>query len=212
MALVISMILMIYCEPYVAKVDQHVAMVSLLSLAGVAHISSIFKSGTSWDPMYIILAALLFLLPIMAYIFSKFGHLRHLYARAHAMADYADIHSRRGVERSLGRLEHQLRSELSQLSVELLKRRARSLGVSKSAINDLDDLKEMDTIKAAAIELVLMREIPLLSRLLKEKAIVSTSPSPPRNKKRIKRVKISAAYQKSLDVRSQTMRASTPVR
>ena len=122
------------------------------------------------------------------------------------MADYADIHSRRGVDRSLGRLEHQLRSELSQLSVKLLKRRAWSLGVSKSAINDLDDLEEMDTIKAAAIELVLMREIPLLS------LCNSTSPSPPRNKKRIKRVKISAAYQKSLDVRSQTMRASTPVR
>jgi hypothetical protein len=99
MAVVVSMVLMIYCEPYVAKVDQHMALVSLLSLAGVAYISSICKSGTSWDPMYIILATLLFFLPIVAYISSKFGHLRSLYSRAHDMAEYADIHSR-GVDRS----------------------------------------------------------------------------------------------------------------
>ena len=67
MILAVSMILMFYFDPYVAPVDQHVALVSLLSLAGVAHISSIFKAGTTWDPLYIILTALLFLLPLVAY-------------------------------------------------------------------------------------------------------------------------------------------------
>ena len=75
--LAISMIMMFYYDPYVAPVDQHVALVSLLSLAGVAHISSIFKAGTTWDPAYIILTALLFFLPIVAYMLEHGYHHSH---------------------------------------------------------------------------------------------------------------------------------------
>ena len=61
-------VLMFYFDPYVAPLDQHVALLSLLALAGVSHVSSIFKAGTTWDPLYIILTALLFFLPLVAYV------------------------------------------------------------------------------------------------------------------------------------------------
>ena len=57
-----------YFDPYVAPLDQHVALLSLLALAGVSHVSSIFKAGTTWDPLYIILTILLFFLPLVAYV------------------------------------------------------------------------------------------------------------------------------------------------
>ena len=67
--------MMFYFDPYVAPVDQHVALLSLLSLAGVSHITSIFKAGTTWDPLYIILTALLFFLPLVAYVVEhKYNH------------------------------------------------------------------------------------------------------------------------------------------
>ena len=51
--------------------SEQVALVSLLSLAGVAHISSIFKAGTTWEPEYMVLTAVLFLLPILAYLLER---------------------------------------------------------------------------------------------------------------------------------------------
>ena len=71
MLLAISMFLMSYQVPYVADLDHHVALLALGSLAGVAHISSIFKAGTTWDPAYIVLTALLFLLPLLAFVGEK---------------------------------------------------------------------------------------------------------------------------------------------
>jgi hypothetical protein len=71
MLLAISMFLMTYQVPYVAALDHHVAQLALGSLAGVAHISSIFKAGTTWDPTYIVLTVLLFLLPLVAFVGEK---------------------------------------------------------------------------------------------------------------------------------------------
>ena len=77
MLLAISMFLMTYQMPYVADLDHHVAQLALGSLAGVAHISSIFKAGTTWDPGYIVLTVLLLLLPLLAFVGEKaFAKLR----------------------------------------------------------------------------------------------------------------------------------------
>ena len=68
---------MFYFDPYVAPLDQHVALLSLLALAGVSHVSSIFKAGTTWDPAYIVLTALLLFLPLVAYVMEHNYHLSH---------------------------------------------------------------------------------------------------------------------------------------
>ena len=86
MVLACAMIMMCYFDPYVAPVDQHVALVSLLSLSGVAHISSIFKAGTTWDPLYVVLTALLFFLPLAAYGAEHTYQHRHRGDKAKAQA------------------------------------------------------------------------------------------------------------------------------
>lgn len=86
MVLACAMIMMCYFDPYVAPVDQHVALVSLLSLSGVAHISSIFKAGTTWDPLYVVLTALLFFLPLAAYGAEHMYQHRHRGDKAKAQA------------------------------------------------------------------------------------------------------------------------------
>ena len=65
------MMLMTYQVPYVADLDHHVAQLVLCSLAGVAHVSSIFKAGTTWDPAYVVLTALLFVMPLLAFVGEK---------------------------------------------------------------------------------------------------------------------------------------------
>ena len=69
MLIATSVILIVNRRPYVSAVDQEVELFALLALAGVAHISSIFRAGQEWEPKYIALSGVLFLLPLFTFIF-----------------------------------------------------------------------------------------------------------------------------------------------
>ena len=124
MLLVTSMFMLTYQVPYVADLDHHVAQLALGSLAGVAHISSIFKAGTTWDPAYVVLTALLFLLPLLAFVGEKaFAKLRAK-SRVKKMADQPE--GAPTDERKVPELQNAKESCISTVASELFERMDRT--------------------------------------------------------------------------------------
>ena len=66
--LAVSVILMVNQHPYISPLDQQVELFALLSLAAVAHVSSIFKLGVNWDSAYLGLTVMLFMIPILTFV------------------------------------------------------------------------------------------------------------------------------------------------
>ena len=52
-----------YVRPYPSRVDKRAFVLSMLSLATVTHVSSMFKRGEEWSTQYLIVTAGLFLIP-----------------------------------------------------------------------------------------------------------------------------------------------------
>ena len=67
-----SVILIVNQHPYISKLDQQVELFALLALATIAHVASIFKAGTTWDPNFLFLTGAVFSLPIVTFLGGKF--------------------------------------------------------------------------------------------------------------------------------------------
>merc|ERR1712166_1098974 len=63
--LAVSICLMVHQQPYISALDRQVELFALVTLAGLAHIASMFKTGVDWDAVFLALAVVLFLVPVL---------------------------------------------------------------------------------------------------------------------------------------------------
>jgi predicted outer membrane repeat protein len=61
-----SVIAMVNQQPYISGVDAQVELFALLCLAAVTHVSSVFQAGEDWSSEFLVLAVVLFVLPLLA--------------------------------------------------------------------------------------------------------------------------------------------------
>ena len=52
---------------YISALDRQVELFALVTLAGLAHIASMFKTGVDWDAVFLALAVVLFLVPVLTF-------------------------------------------------------------------------------------------------------------------------------------------------
>jgi Ca2+-binding EF-hand superfamily protein len=83
--LALSIGLMVTYQPYIARVDGQVELFALLSLACLAHISSLFKTGEAWNEVYVVLAGALFLVPVVTFVVGTARAKRELKVAKHGL-------------------------------------------------------------------------------------------------------------------------------
>ena len=52
---------------YISALDRQVELFALVTLAGLAHIASMFKTGVDWDAVFLALAVVLFMVPVLTF-------------------------------------------------------------------------------------------------------------------------------------------------
>ena len=66
MVIATSVVLNEHYRPYLTVVGNRGFVISMLSLTTLAHVSSRFKIGTSWTPLYTAIGVVLFAVPLIA--------------------------------------------------------------------------------------------------------------------------------------------------
>ena len=86
--LAFSVALMVNQNPYISKLDHEIELFALLSLGAVAHVSSIFKAGVTWDPTYLGLTVGLFAIPMLTFVGGTLYYKRQAKITTKSMSQY----------------------------------------------------------------------------------------------------------------------------